>query len=341
MWSLMLLLTAFVSTLVGTSVYRSFAIRRGIIANPNFRSLHQRPLPRGGGLVLALVCISAIVGLWLLGMISSSLALVLVGGGTVATLVGFVDDTRQLRPRWKLLAQGILAASVLAVFDLQPLIHLPGSPAFLDLGLSWFGLVWLMNLYNFIDGIDALAATSAIFASTASAVLVVLVGMQKQLVADIGLEFVFALLAVCSLGFLIFNWPPASVFMGDSGSLFLGFAFGALIAKTTVDGQLSIWTWSIIFGYLAGDTTTTAVVRIFVTNKWYGEHRSHAYQNLARIWGSHLNVVLGVTLFHILWLLPLAVWSTLMPVTAPLAALLAVLPAVFWTLRHGPLRSSS
>jgi Fuc2NAc and GlcNAc transferase len=269
------------------------------------------------------------------------LALALVGGGTVASMIGFVDDTRHLRPAWKFVAQAILAAWVLVSFDLQPLLHLPGGPLFLDLAISWFGLVWLMNLYNFIDGIDALAATSAIFASTAAAFLLVLVGMQRQLAADIGLELVFGLLAVCSLGFLIFNWPPASIFMGDSGSLFLGFAFGALIAKTTLDSELSTWTWLIIFGYLAGDTTTTAVVRIFVTNKWYGEHRSHAYQNLARIWGSHLNVVLGVSLFHILWLLPLAVWSTLTPATAPLAALLALVPVIFWTLRHGPMRSSS
>src|SRR2546425_3604670 len=137
-----LLFAAFISTVVGTRGYRSLAIRRGIIANPNFRSLHQRPIPRGGGIVFSLVCLSAITALWLAGMIGSNLALALVGGGAVATLVGFVDDTRQLRPRSKLLAQGALAAWVLVCFDLHPLIHLPQSPAFLDLAFSWLGLVW-------------------------------------------------------------------------------------------------------------------------------------------------------------------------------------------------------
>ena len=198
-----------------------------------------------------------------------------------------------------------------------------------------------MNVYNFIDGIDAMAATAAIFVSAAAALVLFVEGTQKEMPADVGVMLVFGLVAVCSFGFLIFNWPPASMFMGDSGSLFLGFVFGAMIAKTVLDDQMSMWTWVIIFGYLAGDTTTTTILRIFVTSKWYGEHRSHAYQNLARIWGSHLTVVVGVTLFHLLWILPLAIWSALMPATAPLAALFALLPVVLWTLRNGPMRSSS
>jgi Fuc2NAc and GlcNAc transferase len=143
------------------------------------------------------------------------------------------------------------------------------------------------------------------------------------------------------LGFLLFNWPPASVFMGDSGSLFLGYCCGVLIAKTVSDGQISLWTWLIIFGYFGGDTTTTTLLRISFIRRWYGAHRSHAYQNLARIWKSHLKVVWGVTLYHLLWLLPLAVWSCVMPSTAPLATSLAFAPVVFWTIRYGPRLSSS
>jgi Fuc2NAc and GlcNAc transferase len=152
---------------------------------------------------------------------------------------------------------------------------------------------------------------------------------------------ILALLAACSLAFLVFNWPPASIFMGDSGSLFLGYSFGVLIAITVTSGIISVWTWLVVFGYFAGDTTTTTLVRILTIRRWYGDHRSHAYQNLARIWGSHLKVVRGVTLYHILWLLPLAIWSALVPPTAPLAAVLAFAPAVYWALRYGPRLSSS
>jgi Fuc2NAc and GlcNAc transferase len=340
-WAFVVLASAFASTVAGTLAYRAYASKRRIIAVPNFRSLHKRPVPRGGGIVFSLVCLFAVAGLWLAGLVNTDVAFVLLGGGLVATVVGFVDDTRQLRPRWKLLTQAILAAWILIGVRAQPLIDLPQTPALVDLALSWLGLVWLMNLYNFIDGIDAMAATGAVFVSVASLLLNVVSITARAAELDIGAGLICGLIAVCCSAFLIFNWPPASIFMGESGSMFLGLAFGALIANTIVDSRISLWTWLIIFGYLAGDTTTTTVVRIFVTDKWYGEHRSHAYQNLARAWGNHLSVVLGVALYHVFWLLPLALWSSLMPATAPLAAVLALLPVVVWTLRHGPLRSST
>ena len=197
------------------------------------------------------------------------------------------------------------------------------------------GLVWVMNLYNFIDGIDGLAAMGAVSMSAIAILVLLLSGADRSVV------LILAALAVCSSGFLVFNWPPASIFMGDSGSQFLGFSFGALMATTLINGDLSLWSWLIIFGYFAGDTTTTTLVRVFVADKWYGEHRSHAYQNLARVWGSHLKVVRGVVLYHLLWILPLAIWSVLAPAAAPVAAVLALAPVVVWTLRYGPLLSSS
>jgi glycosyltransferase WbpL len=335
---LLVLFVAFLLTAGGTSMYRSFAIHRGIVANPNFRSLHEKAIPRGGGLVFSAVCISGIAGLGLAGSVSRDLALALVGGGSVATLVGFVDDVRRLGPWVKFVTQGVLAGWVLLWVNWQPLLHLPQSLAPLDLALSWLGLVWLMNVYNFMDGIDAMAAVGAIFISTAA---VLVLAMTNAGPSVVGIDLVCGLLAATTLGFLLFNRPPASLFMGDSGSLFLGFAFGVLIAKTVVGGQISLWTWLIIFGYFAADTTTTTIVRMFVTDKWYDEHRSHAYQNLARIWGSHLRVVVGVSLYQILWLLPLAIVSAVFPASAPLDVLLGLGPVIVWTLRHGPLRSSS
>jgi glycosyltransferase WbpL len=339
MSGLVLLAGAFLMTVVGTWGYRSFARRRGIIATPIFRSLHQRPTPRGGGIVFSLVCLSAIAILWLDGTIGSKLALAVLGGGLVASVVGFVDDTHQLSQSWKLVVQGLLAAWVLLLFDARPLVHLPETPAVVDLALSWLSLVWLMNLCNFIDGIDAMAATAAAFVSIAAIVVLSVASATQATGPDIGLGLILGLIAVCCAGFLVFNWPPASIFMGDSGSLFVGFIFGVVAAKTILDSQISTWTWLIIFGYLAGDTSTTTGLRMLMTRKWYAEHRSHAYQNLARLLNSHLTVVVGVSLYHFAWLLPLAVWSTLMPPTAPIATALALSPVVLWTIRHGPLRS--
>jgi Fuc2NAc and GlcNAc transferase len=330
-----ILAAACLTTIAGTRVYRSFARRRGIVASLNFRSLHDRPVPRGGGIVFSMVCIAAVIGLSFAGTVDPKLVRALVVGGAIAAVFGFIDDARHVGAAVKFFVQIALAGWVLICFDGTPLVDFPLTPRWLDVGASWLGLVWVMNLYNFVDGIDGLAAIGAISMS-AIAILVLLVSGS-----DRGVWVMFAAIALCSAGFLVFNWPPASIFMGDAGSQFLGFAFGTLMANTVINGDLSVWSWPIIFGYFAGDTTTTTIVRLFVADKWYGEHRSHAYQNLARIWGSHLRVVRGVAMYQLSWILPLAIWSVLMPSAAPVAAVLALAPVVVWTLRYGPLLSSS
>src|SRR3989344_9098788 len=206
-WGLGLLAGAFLSTIIGTRVFRSFAIHRGIVANPNFRSLHQRPIPRGGGIVFSLVFISAVIGLWLATAIDSDLMRAMVLGGAAATLSGFVDDIVQIGPKTKFAIQGVLAAWALFCFGSEPLFDLPWIPTLIDLAISWLALVWLMNLYNFMDGIDGMAASGSVFICATSIVALLLAG------ADETLMLVFGLLATCSLGFLLFNWPPATIFM--------------------------------------------------------------------------------------------------------------------------------
>jgi Fuc2NAc and GlcNAc transferase len=330
-----LLGAAFAVTMVGTWGYRSVALHRGIVAEPNFRSLHHGKVPRGGGLVFAVVCLIALGWLTHATPVAPALAWALVGGGPVATVFGFVDDAVQVRAAAKFLVQGILAAWILYCVGGRPLWDLPFAPSALDVATSWVSLVWLMNVHNFVDGIDGLAASGALVISLTAVVLLALVPSSTEV------SWLFGILAACSAGFLVFNWPPASLFMGDAGSLFLGFCFSALMAGTVTSGDLGLWTWLVMFGFVLGDTTTTTLVRLFVADKWYGEHRSHAYQNLARLWGSHVKVVRGVWIYHLVWLLPLAVWAARSPETGPLAAALALLPVVVWTLRHGPLRSSS
>jgi Fuc2NAc and GlcNAc transferase len=334
-WETVLLGAAFVATFAGTWAYRSLAIRRGIVAEPNFRSLHEGKVPRGGGIVFSLVCIAIVIGLSRATDLDPNLVRAIVVGGTVAAAFGFFDDAYQIGPWLKLLIQATLAAWTLWSFSGRPLYDLPLTPEPVDLALSWLGLVWLMNLHNFIDGIDGLAASGAVLVSALAIVVLVLTR------ADAGLVATFGCIAACSAAFLVFNWPPASLFMGDAGSMFLGFCFGALMTATVTNGAIQLWTWLVMFGFFAGDTTTTTVVRMFVTDKWYGEHRSHAYQNLARLSGSHLKVVQGVWLYHLIWLLPLAILAARWPSSAPLAAVLAFGPVVVWTLRYGPRLSSS
>ena len=140
---------------------------------------------------------------------------------------------------------------------------------------------------------------------------------------------------------MVFNWPPASIFMGDSGSVFLGYIFGALILFTVKSGDISIWTWLIVFGYYFADTTVTQLMRIIIVKKWYLPHRSHAYQNLARITGSHLKVTGSVVLYNVVWILPLTIWSVMKPEMALFAVALSIGPSLVFAFKYGPLLSSS
>lgn len=326
------------ATAVGLWRYDRFAVRHGIIAKRNARTLHEQPVPRGGGAVLAVVFVLGTLALWLLGDISAPLALALAVGGAAAATIGFVDDVRELPALPKLGLHLCLSLWLFAVmYDafLSGVLH-GRSPiiAASFVAILLFVPLWLINLYNFIDGIDGLAGSAALLSCVGAAVVLWLRGGASPFV------LLFLLLAVCSLGFLMFNLPPARVFMGDAGSIFLGYTTAVLAVATVVSQRMSIWTWIALLGYFVADTTTTTLLRIFLVSRWYGVHRSHAYQNLARIWKSHAKVTYGIVAYQIVWALPLAVWSSLQPRWAWLAALLAVAPAVLWTIRFGPRLSS-
>lgn len=332
---LMALPVAFAAALTGTRAFARMAIARGIVANPNFRSLHERPMPRAGGIVFSSTFLLTATALGLVLGADPLLMLTLLAGGAAASLFGLLDDLVQLRPVTQLGAQAALAALALASGGGQAVVDVPWTPRGADLFFNWAGFVWLLNAYNFMDGVDGMAAAGSVFFSLTVMLLLKLSG------SDPALSAFLAVFAASVLGFTFLNWPPASIFMGSAGSYFLGYCYCALMAYTVSQGYVSFWAWLVVLGYFVGDTTTTTVVRMFVAERWYGAHRSHAYQNLARVWRSHRRVVVGVTLYHVLWLLPLVLWMTFAPEVTPVAVTLALVPVVLWTLRYGPRFSSS
>jgi Fuc2NAc and GlcNAc transferase len=161
-------------------------------------------------------------------------------------------------------------------------------------------LTWLLNLYNFMDGIDGLAAVEAIFVAGGAILLL--------WINDTGIVIInwLAIIIAGVAGFLVWNWPPARIFMGDVGSGFLGFFLGVVAIITAQSGDLSIWSWIILLGVFIVDATVTLLRRILRKERWYEAHRSHAYQRLARYYNSHKIVTIGVLVINLLWLLPLA-----------------------------------
>jgi Fuc2NAc and GlcNAc transferase len=334
-WIKYLIIPIIACSWMGVFLYKKYAIYAGIISNPNYRTLHELPIPRGGGIVFSLLFILAIFLIWPYLQLSINLILMLGVGGGMAALFGFTDDIKYIRARIKLIIQLLLSCWVLYCLHSDNLLLLSRITIFITIPAFLFFMVWIINAYNFMDGVDGMAASGAIFVSLTLALVLFLTDNSVELIP------IFILIAAMVGGFIIFNWPPASIFMGDAGSVFLGYIFGSLLLFTTLNGYLSIWIWLTVFGYFFADTTVTQIVRVISIKKWYLPHRSHAYQNLARITGSHLKVTSGVTLYNIIWILPLTLLSALKPEMGVILTMLAICPALVVAYKYGPVLSSS
>jgi len=332
-----LLVSVFTCSLIGNYYYPRFALRLHIHAVPNYRSLHPKVTPRGGGIVVALADLVAVLVAHWLGLIQHPYLLIFFMGGLVVALVGFADDKFELPPISRLLVQFAAAIWILYWYGGMP----PLGFGAVNVHFGWVGnvvavlaMVWFFNLFNFMDGIDGMATSGTMYV-TGAATLILLVNNDQEL------ALLSALTCAAAAGFAYFNWPPARVFLGDAGSSFFSYTIAALILGSIWSDGMSLWTWMILLGYFLVDTTTTLLIRVVTVKKWYRAHRSHAYQNLARIWDDHLKVVRLVLLIEVLWLFPLAMLSVWMHQIAPLITVVAFLPIVVFSVRNGPLREDA
>lgn len=317
-----------------TGWVRTRAIRRGILDVPNARSSHTIPTPRGGGLAIAATCLVGLVALAVADQVSGRLLGAFGIGGMLVALVGYLDDTRGMGRRVRLFAHFIAAASLLLFLSREPaadftigLLPLWASAVVLALGV-----MWSINLFNFMDGIDGLAASQALFVTTAAAALAA--WTQPWLMLAV-------VTAAASFGFLLWNWPPARIFMGDVGSGFLGFWLGALAVTMHAHDVLPIWTFVILHSVFIADATATLLCRMYLRQRWRDPHRTHAYQQLAVRWRSHLPVTMLGWLVNLMFVLPLAYVSVLLPAAAPWIAIAVVLAWMIACLKLGAGREIS
>jgi len=302
-----LLAAAFVLSAAITGLVRIYAQRVNLLDVPNQRSSHEVSTPRGGGLGIVLVFLGASVALWATGRLEYETAVALVLGGGLIAAIGFVDDHSHVSSGWRLLVQ-IIAATI-AVMVLGGLPEIQFGEAAVDLGLAGdllaiFFMVWFTNAFNFMDGIDGIAASEAAF---------IAVGALAAFAAGNAVGILLGVLAAASLGFLVWNWPPAKLFLGDVGSAFLGFTVIVLAIRVTADADMSVWPWLILAGVFIVDSTVTLISRMLLRQDWTSAHRNHAYQRASRRFGSHLLVTMGVLVLNVAWLLPLAIMAARLP----------------------------
>jgi Fuc2NAc and GlcNAc transferase len=328
--ALPLALVAFTAALWLTGRLRTYALARDLLDIPNVRSSHQIATPRGGGLAIVLTTLLALPVLGALGALTWPGVCGLGGGGALVALVGLADDHWDIAAAWRLL--GHFLAALWLLWWLGGLPPVPMLGQLFDLG--WFGdviaaiyLVWLLNLTNFMDGIDGIAAVEVITVSASVACL-------YQLAAPRTAHWLGPLvLASASLGFLFWNWPPAKIFMGDTGSGFVGLMLGALSIQAAWVAPPLLWSWIILLGVFVVDATITLVRRLLRKERVHEAHRSHAYQHAALRWGSHLAVTLAVAAINLCWLLPIAVlvlFGWIEPLVGVMMAYAPLAAAVLW-----------
>jgi len=319
---LLLLLVAALVAFAVTALIRRHARRLGTIQAPNERSSHTIPTPSGGGVgILAGGTIATA------GLIATDAWPLLVGvlAALAVAAIGFIDDRTPLPARLRLTAQLALVALTIGlaipVDGLAAATGLP-VPGMFVAAVALVVAVYWINLFNFMDGIDGIAGSQAIFMCCAAALLMVLRGPDAAGTASF---WMLLAVAAATAGFLVLNWPPARIFMGDAGSTYLGFVIVFLGLVTISAGVISLAQWSILAAAFVTDATVTLVRRLMRHERVFDAHRRHAYQHLSRRWKSHRRVTAGFIAVNLIWLLPLSWLSAVSGWTWPALAL-AYLP---------------
>ena len=333
MLQITLIAFGFMLSFMATSCFGNILFRKQALDIPNERSSHIAATLRGGGLSIVLIFLTLFV-------LTTELshAYVLLGGAILVAVVGIVDDNKHLPPLIRIGVHSLAVLMCLAFLGV-PTVSL-GS---IDITAPWLlyplaaiAWVWCINLFNFMDGIDGIASLQSITMSLSAALILFIVSPQES-------AWIFSLLLLASVvaGFLVWNWPPAKIFMGDGASGFLGFILAGFAVLSSIQTVMNVWSWVILFGMFIVDASVTLLTRLIRREVWYQAHRQHVYQRLTMLiqnvegiiysphrvrTAAHRAVGILFVLINGIWLLPWALLATMDELQAPLYATVALLP---------------
>lgn len=315
-----------------TGYMRHYALKKDIIDNPNERSSHSVPTPRGGGVAVVISYLLGVVLLVYLGDISQHVGITLTLAGFVIALLGFLDDHGHINALVRLAIHFLVAiGAVVSLGGFSDVVLFNGG-----IQLGWFAniiavlfLVWLLNLYNFMDGINGIASIEVITATVSMGMIYLLLSSS-----ELSSQSLF-LLAACATGFLLWNFPKARIFMGDACSGFLGLILGILALIALKQDVALFCAWIICLGVFIVDATFTLIRRVISGHKMYDAHRSHAYQYASRKYNSHTIVTLGVLVINVVWLLPIAYLASKSVWMPELLILIAYIPLIVLAIYFG------
>ncbi|MCH2534922.1 MAG: glycosyltransferase family 4 protein [Bdellovibrionales bacterium] len=285
------------------------ADRLGVIDHPKDRSSHSRPTPRGGGMSFLTSFMMTSMLLISFQLINYTEFIPLLVCLPIVSLTGWFDDRSSLTARSRLFIQIICSLFSLALItkfytvDIQA-SFLPIESQFVLRTLAILFFIWCINLYNFMDGIDGLAGSQAVFIALALAGFSFFEG-------EYDFMYLHLILASSVFGFILFNWSPAKIFMGDVGSYFLGFYFACMGVLQDVEGKIQMPTVGILMAPLIVDATFTLFSRLLQGYKLFDTHKTFCFHKIVQSGKSHKQVSTYYLLASIFWCLPMAILSEL------------------------------
>ena len=284
-------ITLFLLSFFLTFFIRKLAIKKSILDFPNERSSHKTPTPKGGGLAIAIIWFLGLVYFYITDNINQRLFLSFMPG-ILLVIIGIIDDIIAIKPVYRLIFQLIVSGIAISIIGgLEKLnlgFYIVENRLALTI-LALLGTVWFINLFNFLDGIDGYIGMEVIFITSAAFILFN--------------DNIALLLLVSTLGFLVWNWQPAKIFMGDVGSTLLGFniAIFSIYYQNTSKSSLVIWLMlSSVFWF---DATLTLFRRYRNKEKLIIAHKKHAYQRIVQAGFTHQKTVIYAFLLNLIILL--------------------------------------
>jgi UDP-N-acetylmuramyl pentapeptide phosphotransferase/UDP-N-acetylglucosamine-1-phosphate transferase len=277
-----------VAACLGTRALIPALRRAAVLDRPNERSSHAIPTPRGGGIAVVAASLAAWLGLVAAGSAPVTLLPVIAGAAALA-LVSWFDDLRGLSPAVRLGAQCAAVALGIAAAMPQGAVFQGWLPAVLDMAAAALLWVWFVNLYNFMDGIDGIAGSETAAIGIGLALFGVTGVWDDPAIAASIVAVPAAAIAAAAIGFLVWNWAPARIFLGDVGSVPLGYLLGYLLLAAAARGH---WKIALILPlYFLADATITLLRRLLRGERVWLPHREHFYQQAVRRGLGHAAVV--------------------------------------------------
>ncbi len=277
-------LISFIFTLILTNPHSPLSI----IDHPNERSLHSIPTPRTGGIAIMLsILISG--ALAYRDYITERFPYEIILAALFIAVISYLDDRFIIKPQYRL-AVHIFAAILIVGSGMVPdSLIFPGGeivwPLWMAVAFTVLLIVWMINLYNFMDGMDGFAGGMAVFGFGAFSVA----GITWD---HIPFAFVNLIIVVSTLGFLFFNFPPAKIFLGDVGSTLFGMLSAYMALWASQQGIMALWLAGLIFSPFLVDATVTLIRRALNGDRVWQPHKTHYYQRLVQMGWSHRRTVL-------------------------------------------------